>query len=149
MAHNNFNSIKVQLRHIFSYLPWEISQFQFHKGTIKTSVIFTRDKGSPYFNSIKVQLRPAYCAKYCCKQLFQFHKGTIKTLRLTNHLWLLLLFQFHKGTIKTMVRLILLTLSMDFNSIKVQLRQKIINMFNRAGIFQFHKGTIKTDFPLL
>ena len=32
-------------------------------------------------------------------------------------------FQFHKGTIKT---------------------QKILNMFNRAGIFQFHKGTIKT-----
>ena len=47
-------------------------------------------------------------------------------LRLYKHLpstVIPVLFQFHKGTIKT---------------------QKILNMFNRAGIFQFHKGTIKT-----
>ncbi len=75
-------------------------------------------------------------------------------------------FQFHKGTIKAFKRALLtLDVSMNFNSIKVQLKHtrprrclpfktyfnsikvqlKLIDSFetNEILIFQFHKGTIK------
>ena len=76
----NFNSIKVRLKHIDPVTIGLVGAFQFHKGTIKTS------PNAP-------EIRP-YNA-------FQFHKGTIKTVvsvdtTIINHE-----FQFHKGTIKT------------------------------------------------
>ena len=54
-----FNSIKVRLKQCKGILTSMIKQFQFHKGTIKTSSF------SPTFNNAIV---------------FQFHKGTIKTI---------------------------------------------------------------------
>ena len=54
----NFNSIKVQLKLLHRLEVAVVTQFQFHKGTIKTNV--------PSALTIIVSL-------------FQFHKGTIKT----------------------------------------------------------------------
>ena len=81
---------------------WDVaSQFQFHKGTIKTSPNKGEYNFVPYFNSIKVQLKLDGNCLNSASPSFQFHKGTIKTL---THLSLLLTvdeFQFHKGTIKS------------------------------------------------
>ena len=54
----SFNSIKVQLSLINLFLPWDISHFQFHKGTIKPNTIHVKMNRCPSFNSIKVQLSP-------------------------------------------------------------------------------------------
>ena len=54
--------------------------FQFHKGTIKTSISYDVEDGAPTFNSIKVQLRLMRLAPMPFPTFFQFHKGTIKTL---------------------------------------------------------------------
>ena len=53
----NFNSIKVQLRHYMGFLNTMSNIFQFHKGTIKTCLIFVVMLLLMNFNSIKVQLR--------------------------------------------------------------------------------------------
>ena len=53
-----FNSIKVRLRLDSKPIPCFSSEFQFHKGSIKTKV-------------------PRYYVEKLC--LFQFHKGSIKT----------------------------------------------------------------------
>ena len=54
-----FNSIKVRLEHPLSYLRSLVTEFQFHKGTIRTS-------------------RGCEGARWWLE--FQFHKGTIRTL---------------------------------------------------------------------
>ena len=76
-----------------------------------------------YFNSIKVRLKLTNC--------FQ---GIDPTL----------LFQFHKGTIKTVLFHLAALMCLDFNSIKVRLKQIIYYFYVLGCIFQFHKGTIKT-----
>ena len=54
-------------------------------------------------------------------------------------------FQFHKGTIKTTRHSEVNPLQVDFNSIKVQLKQSAFYLkINGFLLFQFHKGTIKT-----
>ena len=58
-AKQHFNSIKVRLKHLSCLVDSVLSEFQFHKGTIKTG-----DTG---------------CRFHSDRQ-FQFHKGTIKTL---------------------------------------------------------------------
>ena len=63
-----------------SGLSQGLSQFQFHKGTIKT-IEFT--------------------AALAGILKFQFHKGTIKTVPPLLRQLRAQLFQFHKGTIKT------------------------------------------------
>ena len=54
----HFNSIKVQLEHIFN----------------KSHISFLN-----YFNSIKVQLEQTICHLPDVGNTFQFHKGTIRT----------------------------------------------------------------------
>ena len=54
----NFNSIKVRLRRKVIATVFDMNQFQFHKGSIKTRGLFIADKPT---------------------LLFQFHKGSIKT----------------------------------------------------------------------
>ena len=76
----NFNSIKVRLKQESTILVICSSEFQFHKGTIKTSIL-----------NLLILLQSK----------FQFHKGTIKTLPLLPLTLCLIRFQFHKGTIKT------------------------------------------------
>ena len=80
---DNFNSIKVRLKHnVQAILPMSV-RFQFHKGTIKTKAIRRKINGG---------------------YKFQFHKGTIKTYLLGYYFLCCYVFQFHKGTIKTVVR---------------------------------------------
>ena len=62
---NNFNSIKVRLKHSCDATVYNISAFQFHKGTIKTCL-----------ENLVNAIHP----------IFQFHKGTIKTNVRTNDL---------------------------------------------------------------
>ena len=141
---SNFNSIKVQLEHIFGKDYWGNGIFQFHKGTIRTRW---------------------FCS--CCRpgEWFQFHKGTIRTTLHTA--WISLerdfnsikvqlelskqksyhsnrLFQFHKGTIRTLLLCYILNLLMYFNSIKVQLERRFATTITLIAKFQFHKGTIRT-----
>ena len=76
----DFNSIKVRLKRTAGQLSQLGSEFQFHKGTIKTIRSSQRRHFKFHFNSIKVRLKliPWYNAKLAA--LFQFHKGTIKTV---------------------------------------------------------------------
>ena len=76
-----------------------VSEFQFHKGTIRTLKKITFVPNIPDFNSIKVQLEP----------------DGEHILSLTSK------FQFHKGTIRTFERFRENRLLAHFNSIKVQL----------------------------
>ena len=105
---HDFNSIKVQLK-LPEASPLILAPiFQFHKGTIKTSIllflsrqsiIFQFHKGTiktlvlplvqvllSYFNSIKVQLKLGRIVQSCAIYLFQFHKGTIKTRNIRVHI---------------------------------------------------------------
>ena len=63
-----------------------IDKFQFHKGTIRTSLALH---------------------KYHAYDAFQFHKGTIRTnnTAIINHG---ALFQFHKGTIRTLILILVI-----------------------------------------
>ena len=119
----DFNSIKVQLKPAQIVKERLLSQFQFHKGTIKTianfrvRILFAKfqfHKGTIktriiiinrmivlHFNSIKVQLKPAPVLLSDITPLFQFHKGTIKTAYQQPQQPPVNKFQFHKGTIKT------------------------------------------------
>ena len=118
--------------------------FQFHKGTIRTSVVVACPRPFANFNSIKVRLELSSRSRTSNAVWFQFHKGTIRTWGRNHYLHqkqyfnsikvrlelprmsrttLPMIFQFHKGTIRTWH-----------------------NIINRKGIceFQFHKGTIRT-----
>ena len=119
----HFNSIKVRLKLIRADNRIFRTQFQFHKGTIKT-------------------LRLVSCYLFFTR--FQFHKGTIKTfgcfyrftpvcsdfnsikvrLKLNRNIERLRIteFQFHKGTIKTLRLLVSILILLYFNSIKVRLK---------------------------
>ena len=57
-----------------------LSEFQFHKGTIKTCVFSDTDNTIFYFNSIKVRLKHFNNHLPSLSLKFQFHKGTIKTM---------------------------------------------------------------------
>ena len=64
----------------FSAIPYALTRFQFHKGTIRTHVI----------------------AQVLAKKIaFQFHKGTIRTILSPGIISQMGKFQFHKGTIRT------------------------------------------------
>ena len=120
----NFNSIKVRLKRSVNGEAFFFSQFQFHKGTIKTSAVFSLALACSYFNSIKVRLKLVVAAISGVVLGFQFHKGTIKTFRS----WCASM------------------LPGDFNSIKVRLKRKGNDPHGLLfPLFQFHKGTIKTD----
>ena len=99
----NFNSIKVRLERR-DRDPRFRSQyaFQFHKGTIRTSVFARFSRVLDYFNSIKVRLELTVLL-VIFMQIFNFN--SIK-VRLEHRHDLLnsssvTAFQFHKGTIRT------------------------------------------------
>ena len=100
--YQDFNSIKVRLElEAAGINPYLMLEFQFHKGTIRTSssnqptalqVNFNSIKvqlerlislcerlNYVDFNSIKVRLELEIRAKQVCVAPFQFHKGTIRT----------------------------------------------------------------------
>ena len=51
-----FNSIKVQLEQAAGLNPYLMLEFQFHKGTIRTAMVYLIQINLFNFNSIKVQL---------------------------------------------------------------------------------------------
>ena len=74
-----FNSIKVQLEHRVEAIEKLGTIFQFHKGTIRTTIEISIYWGLFHFNSIKVQLEPKPAETPNHLLQFQFHKGTIRT----------------------------------------------------------------------
>ena len=52
----HFNSIKVRLEQARGIRTFTESQFQFHKGTIRTGETPKKEREAIYFNSIKVRL---------------------------------------------------------------------------------------------
>ena len=97
----HFNSIKVQLEQARRAFLDDYFGFQFHKGTIRTLILFKVTTPLCYFNSIKVQLEQGKLNAGINPALFQFHKGTIRT---------------SSETLKNIQR-------QYFNSIKVQLER--------------------------
>ena len=80
-ARCHFNSIKVRLKQKADGTPIAYVVFQFHKGTIKTSVFMIIAISKTNFNSIKVRLKHEGADGVKGRPfLFQFHKGTIKTV---------------------------------------------------------------------
>ena len=76
-----------------------------------------------HFNSIKVRLEQIASSVDSINVAFQFHKGTIKT------------YMQKEGD----------GAKVNFNSIKVRLKQSIVHDNNKFILeFQFQKGTIKT-----
>ena len=55
------------------------------------------------------------------------------------------IFQFHKGTIRTDKENQEFQTRLNFNSIKVQLEQRLNYALFHISVFQFHKGTIRTQ----
>ncbi len=77
----NFNSIKVRLEHTNYNTSNTDSEFQFHKGTIRTQAFSALLDTHLHFNSIKVRLeRVNLFVKEIELCGFQFHKGTIRTI---------------------------------------------------------------------
>ena len=76
-----FNSIKVRLEHVLVKADEDPTptEFQFHKGAIRTTPILLTKSWLTYFNSIKVRLELDLHALYLLCRLFQFHKGAIRT----------------------------------------------------------------------
>ena len=122
----NFNSIKVRLEPLFSLGRDTLTEFQFHKGTIRTYQF------------------PQKMSTDC---LFQFHKGTIRTEDIYLF-YFVRLFQFHKGTIRTSSFLVSSRNLTHFNSIKVRLEHQFPQKMSTDCLFQFHKGTIRTVYSL-
>ena len=120
---HHFNSIKVQLKHSEFGENMRQFLFQFHKGTIKT-------------HKAKVLT--------CNVVQFQFHKGTIRTISTLPWIPATCTFQFHKGTIRTIRQMENRKQQTNFNSIKVRLEQRILQLRGSSEAFQFHKGTIRT-----
>ena len=74
---------------------------------------------------------------------FQFHKGTIKAIALTGIIAASSYFNSIKVQLKQRLVLIFLCNCLYFNSIKVQLKPGINPYAAFSNLFQFHKGTIK------
>ena len=80
LFYSNFNSIKVRLElNITDPTLYSDASFQFHKGTIRTPLLFLALVLCLDFNSIKVRLEHVDFASQVYAHLFQFHKGTIRT----------------------------------------------------------------------
>ena len=103
-------------------------EFQFHKGTIRTSIPFDLSILPANFNSIKVQLERKFTASTYGMIIFQFHKGTIRTTVLS----VLKILSLNFNSIKVQLELCLpvasLLLLPNFNSIKVQLELNIVTL---------------------
>ena len=96
-----FNSIKVQLEPPIKTETRESTLFQFHKGTIRTIVLFHSLIILVYFNSIKVQLELIFPSDEIKTQL-NFNSIKVQLELTTLFLYSVsVIFQFHKGTIRT------------------------------------------------
>ena len=120
----NFNSIKLRLEPATRLFPFLVlTRFQFHKGTIRTSIQNGKTGYDSHFNSIKVRLEREWRDFGGAMPSFQFHKGAIRTSYATS-----------AGSANS-----------DFNSIKVRLELKTANgEVANSETFQFHKGAIRT-----
>ena len=107
---SNFNSIKVRLELENCSNCYRKCEFQFHKGTIRTSI---------------------WHYVFVISPLFQFHKGTIRTSEAHLSRNAFDVFQFHKGTIRTINCIVCLQVLLNFNSIKVRLEHQ--PLWNTAG----------------
>ena len=121
----DFNSIKVRLEPNLAGDNNAVLGFQFHKGTIRTSVPVYLLLEIFYFNSIKVRLEHRAPSFGAHTLKFQFHKGTIRTLTPWKKWEYGTQFQFHKGTIRTWAKTKGLDFDNYFNSIKVRLEHNI------------------------
>ena len=102
MLNINFNSIKVRLEQVEQQVSNFDSEFQFHKGTIRTELTNKIRIDRKNFNTIKVLLEHDNITPLQGHHLlFQFHKGTIRTQVFYLSFIFLCEFQFHKGTIRT------------------------------------------------
>ena len=143
------------------------SLFQFQYGTIKTAnqeatwhnqfhfnsifgTIKTRSEINLLYQSVisipfLVQLKLPCPSSTSTAILFQFHNGTIKTHHKKPSSSYFLSFQFHNGTIKTSIQQYSPKQPIDFNSIMVQLKQRLyLRLSQSHHVFQFHASTIKT-----
>ena len=118
-----FNSIKVQLELPQPLISYKDVPFQFHKGTIRTTI-------------------PVYCSRL--RSAFQFHKGTIRTFICAARLDSFSDFNSIKVQLELCAHRWACLLVLDFNSIKVQLELFFNPIFFFFFLFQFHKGTIRT-----
>ena len=98
-----FNSIKVRLERAIARIILLTSIFQFHKGTIRTSVC----KGNTLFSEFQFHKGTIRTLIHLFLPItifwFQFHKGTIRTRSPASACRSIPLFQFHKGTIRTII----------------------------------------------
>ena len=97
----NFNSIKVRLEPLFSLGRDTLTEFQFHKGTIRTYQFPQKMSTDCLFQFHKGTIRTEDIYLFYFVRLFQFHKGTIRTFIPSMVICAILIFQFHKGTIRT------------------------------------------------
>ena len=58
----HFNSIKVRLERVGAQGCFRLAPFQFHKGTIRTSLARMAESSCHHFNSIKVRLERTHQA---------------------------------------------------------------------------------------
>ena len=75
----DFNSIKVRLERSSEDTEVAKTEFQFHKGTIRTVHQKIQKLQKLNFNSIKVRLEHVIVTETTIYTEFQFHKGTIRT----------------------------------------------------------------------
>ena len=117
----NFNSIKVRLEHVMRDIRNILEQFQFHKGTIRTSEKAYTLKTDPDFNSIKVRLEQSYSIG--TEEDFNFNSIKVRLEHFigSSYIYEAPTFQFHKGTIRTLIERRQLEIKTHFNSIKVRL----------------------------
>ena len=100
---------------------------------------------STYFNSIKVRLKPPPAMSLLTYNA-HFNSRKVRLEQIASSVDSInVAFQFHKGTIKTYMQKEGDGAKVNFNSIKVRLKQSIVHDNNKFILeFQFHKGTIKT-----
>ena len=119
-----FNSIKVRFELCKGSPESSTKPFQFHKGTIRTSICCVPAFFQvAYFNSIKVRLeRSSQNWTYSHFPLFQFHKGTIRTHTRTSCVnSVSSYFNSIKVRLEPVLQVVILSVIFDFNSIKVRL----------------------------
>ena len=129
---SSFNSIKVRLIRILGDDYQQIIVFQFHKGSINTTVLAGCAALLCSFNSIKVRLIPTCEHDLICEFVFQFHKGSINTdagLPVSSSD---IKFQFHKGSINTSLIINIRLRRICFNSIKVRLIPSTLTLLNKV-----------------
>ena len=86
------------------YFRRKLYSFQFHYGTIKRRGTSILPKRIAYFNSTMVRLKERLRKSLSEYSKFQFHYGTIKSKQHIYYNRQATLFQFHYGTIKSNTR---------------------------------------------